>query len=158
MSLPENAPEIFAHAARHDCRGLLGKAAPYLVGTPLDEVIPQLPGHLVVPWVCSTPILLPSPIFSYFNYQIKYHTAWELQLREARSYPCKTRMDLFDYDARTIIGYMDKLEDVKALKNLTGVFGEIDNDGGEISNFLRTWRTWVESNLATMGSLDIYMA
>lgn len=49
MALPDNAFKIFIHAGRHGHNVLLGKAAPYLVRTPLDEIASELPGHLMVP-------------------------------------------------------------------------------------------------------------
>lgn len=53
MALPDNACKIFAHAGRHGHTALLGKAAPYLIGTPLQEIVAELPGHLIGPWVRS---------------------------------------------------------------------------------------------------------
>lgn len=53
MALPANASKIFAYAGRHGHKDLLGKAAPYLIGTPLHEIVSVLPIHLIVPWVRS---------------------------------------------------------------------------------------------------------
>lgn len=63
MSLPKNALEIFAHAGKHGHKTLLTKAAPYLVGTPLDKVVSELPEHLIVPWVCSFSLQFPPVSF-----------------------------------------------------------------------------------------------
>lgn len=51
MALPDNALNIFAYAGRHGHKDLLGNAAPFLVGTPLHEVVAELPAYLIIPWV-----------------------------------------------------------------------------------------------------------
>lgn len=43
--------EILVYAVKHAYKELMDEAAPYLLSTPLSEMISKLPSHLVVRWV-----------------------------------------------------------------------------------------------------------
>lgn len=51
LTLPANAPKVFAYAGRHGYIDLLSRTAPPLLGTPSHEVVSEIPGHLIIPWV-----------------------------------------------------------------------------------------------------------
>ncbi|KAF9458529.1 hypothetical protein BDZ94DRAFT_1325460 [Collybia nuda] len=136
MTLPDYAHTIFIHGGRHGHKFLLGKAAPYLIGMPLDEMVSELPGHLIVPW-------------------IKYHMTWQNILHEARSYPYKNDIQFWEKYPQIVMKHMSELEDVKDLKDLTAVSERIKIDGGfSISAYLLSWRNTIESNIERMKSFD----
>ncbi|PPR04441.1 hypothetical protein CVT26_002270 [Gymnopilus dilepis] len=49
--LPERAPDIMAHAIKHDIPDLIGKASQYIALQPSAELLKKLPTHLAVPMV-----------------------------------------------------------------------------------------------------------
>ncbi|KAF9458531.1 hypothetical protein BDZ94DRAFT_1301170 [Collybia nuda] len=134
MKLPENAPMIFGHAGRHDHIYLLGKAAPYLIGKPLDEVASELPGHLIIPW-------------------IKYHMAWEKQLQKARLYPERN----VSWALSDAVGYIFKFKEINDLKDLNAIFGDRNENGNAFNRYLDAWRDNIESNILGMKTFDKYL-
>ncbi|KAF9458530.1 hypothetical protein BDZ94DRAFT_1325461 [Collybia nuda] len=143
IMLPENAHQIFFHAGRHGHKPLLGKAAPFIIGTPLDEIVSELPVNLVVPW-------------------IKYNMTWDEELRKARVYPHNNPLygfsNIRDRYPQDIMNHITKLEDVTVLKDLTKVFGEIAKaDTNPLPSYLRLWQNAIKSNVQEIKSFDKYL-
>lgn len=155
MALPANAFKTFVHAGRHGYNLLLGKLSMRLYLSFLD-ILSSL-------GVRSFGFrLFPRGFFDAPLNQIRYHTAWEKQLQWARLYPHNNGRAKFlnvkTCYAQNIIDFIARLEDVKALKNLTAVFGEIlPNDMNILPTYLRAWRAMIESSIQAMRSFDTYL-
>ncbi|KAF5380013.1 hypothetical protein D9615_006295 [Tricholomella constricta] len=49
--VPEHAAAVFEYASRHGYKEIMGQAAPFLLDTPLHEIVGMFSAELVVPWV-----------------------------------------------------------------------------------------------------------
>ena len=49
--IPAHGAKVFLYAAKHDYPTLIIKSLPFVFGRPLSAIIPEIPSHLVLPWV-----------------------------------------------------------------------------------------------------------